>query len=51
MRVKIKKPMTDRALQLILNKLKGLSQDEEIQIKILENSTCYLMNKSKIANQ
>ena len=38
MRDKIKKPMTDRALQLLLNKLKGLSQDEEIEIKILENS-------------
>jgi hypothetical protein len=38
MRAEIKKPMTDRALLLMLNKLKGLSQDEEVQIKILENS-------------
>lgn len=38
MRTEIKKPLTDRALQLMLNKLKGLSEDEEIQIKILENS-------------
>lgn len=38
MRDKIKKPMTDRALNLMLNKLKGYSLDTEIQIKILENS-------------
>jgi hypothetical protein len=38
MRDKIKKPMTDKALQIMINKLKGLSEDEEIQIKILENS-------------
>lgn len=38
MRDQIKKPMTDKALQIMINKLKGLSEDEEIQIKILENS-------------
>lgn len=38
MRNKIKKPMTDRALSLMLKKLKDLSIDEETQIKILENS-------------
>jgi len=38
MRDTIKKPMTDKALQLMINKLKGLSENEEIQIKILENS-------------
>ncbi|MBA8935828.1 hypothetical protein [Clostridium beijerinckii] len=38
MRKSIKKPMTDRALQIMLKKLKGLSENEEIQIKILENS-------------
>ena len=38
MRDKIKKPMTDRALQLMLNKLNGIAHEEEVQIKILENS-------------
>lgn len=38
MRKSIKKPMTDRALQIMLKKLQGLSEIEEIQIKILENS-------------
>lgn len=38
MREKIKKPMTDKALRILLNKLRDLSQDEEAQIKILENS-------------
>ncbi|OOM15906.1 hypothetical protein [Clostridium saccharobutylicum] len=38
MRDEIKKPMTDRALQLMLRKLRNLSLDEQIQIKILENS-------------
>lgn len=38
MRAEIRKPMTDRALQLMLTKLKSLSNDEEVQIKILENS-------------
>lgn len=38
MRKSIKKPMTDRALQIMLKKLQGLSENEEIQIKILENS-------------
>ncbi|WP_206154634.1 hypothetical protein ACUH7Y_09465 [Clostridium beijerinckii] len=38
MRDKLKKPMTDRALELMLKKLQGLSEVEEIQIKILENS-------------
>lgn len=38
MRDQIKKPMTDRALHLMLNKLKQLSDNEEMQIKILEKS-------------
>lgn len=38
MRKEIKKPMTDKAIQLMLKKLKGLSEVEEIQIKILETS-------------
>lgn len=38
MRDKIKKPMTDRALSLMLKKLKTYSEDEKTQIKILENS-------------
>lgn len=38
MRAEIKKPMTDRAVQLMLNKLKNLSYEEKTQIKILENS-------------
>jgi hypothetical protein len=38
MRNEIKKPMTDRALELMLNKLITLSKHEEMQIKILENS-------------
>lgn len=38
MRERIKKPITDKGLKILLNKLKDLSQDEEIQIKILENS-------------
>lgn len=38
MRAEIKRPVTDRALQLMLAKLKRLSNNEEIQIKILESS-------------
>lgn len=38
MRDKIKKPMTDRALKIMLNKLNTLSNDTEIQINILEKS-------------
>lgn len=38
MRAEINKPMTERALQLMLTKLKSLSNNEKIQIKILENS-------------
>ena len=38
MRQLIKKPLTDRALQLMLNKLFGLSKDTETQIKIVEQS-------------
>lgn len=38
MRDKIKKPMTDRALKIMLNKLNTFSNDTEIQIKILEKS-------------
>lgn len=38
MRKTIKKPLTDRAFELILNKLNKFSLDTEIQIKILEQS-------------
>ena len=38
MRNLIKKPMTDRALTMLINKLKKLSSDKDIQIKILEKS-------------
>ncbi|WP_294403979.1 hypothetical protein [uncultured Clostridium sp.] len=38
MRKAIKKPMTDRALNLMLKKLNGFSNNYEIQIKILEQS-------------
>ena len=38
MRNLIKKPMTDRALTMLINKLEKLSSDKDIQIKILERS-------------
>lgn len=38
MRKRIKAPMTDKAIKILVNKLKGLSADEEMQIKILEQS-------------
>ncbi|MFW2487998.1 hypothetical protein ACN077_05390 [Clostridium chromiireducens] len=38
MREKIRKPMTHKALAIMLSKLKAFSQDEKIQIRILENS-------------
>ena len=38
MRKLIKKPMTDRALTMLINKLKKLSSDNNTQIKILEQS-------------
>lgn len=38
MRKKIKKPLTERALQLALKKLKELSSDEQTQIKIINQS-------------
>lgn len=38
MRKLIKKPMTDRALTMLINKLKKLSSDKDTQIKILEKS-------------
>ena len=38
MRNLIKKPMTDRALTMLINKLEKLSSDKDIQIKILEKS-------------
>lgn len=38
MRKAIKKTMTDRALKIMLKKLKVFSNDEDIQIKILEQS-------------
>ena len=39
MRNFIKKPMTDRALTMLINKLNRLSSNKEIQLKILEKST------------
>lgn len=39
MRRKIKKPATDRAIQMAYNKLEELSSDERIQTKILDQST------------
>lgn len=38
MRKKIRKPMTSRAKQLALNKLRSLSSDEDTQVKIIEQS-------------
>lgn len=38
MRNLIKKPMTDKALTMLINKLEKLSSDKNIQIKILEKS-------------
>ena len=38
MRRKIRKPLTDRAKQLVLKKLKDLAPDEETQIEILNQS-------------
>ena len=38
MRKLIKKPMTDRAVTMLINKLEKLSSDKDIQIKILEQS-------------
>ena len=38
MRKEIKKPMTEKALTILLNKLKELSTDEQTQIKILNQS-------------
>ena len=38
MRKLIKKPMTDRALTMLINKLYKLSNNKQIQIKILEQS-------------
>ena len=38
MRKLIKKPMTDRAVTMLINKLEKLSSDKDIQIKILEKS-------------
>lgn len=38
MRKLIKKPMTDRALTMLINKLNKLSSDKYIQIKIIEKS-------------
>lgn len=38
MRVLIKKPMTDNALKLLINKLRGMTSDEEMQIEILNQS-------------
>ena len=44
MRTMIKSKMTDNALNLMLNKLDKLSNDDEIKIKILEQS---IMNSWK----
>lgn len=38
MRKKIKKPLTERTLQLALKKLNELSSDEQTQIKIINQS-------------
>ena len=38
MRKSIKRPMTDRALKIMLKKLNGFSDNAETQIKILEQS-------------
>ena len=38
MRKLIKKPMSDQALKIMLNKLQKLSDDEDTQINILEQS-------------
>ena len=38
MRVKIRKPLTDKARELILGKLDKLANDEKTKIKILEQS-------------
>lgn len=38
MRKKIKKPITDNGVKLMLNKLSKLSSDENTQIQILEES-------------
>ena len=38
MRNLIKKPMTNRGLELLINKLKDMSQDETTQVKIVEQS-------------
>lgn len=38
MRVTIKKPLTTKALELLINKLQKLSSDENEQIEILNNS-------------
>lgn len=39
MRNKIKKPLTERAKQMLLNRLNDLSEDENTQIRILDQST------------
>ena len=39
MRKKIRKPMTERAIQIMLKKLDGLAKDETTKIAILEQST------------
>ena len=39
MRKRIKKPLTDRAKQMVLKKLQGMAADEETQIAILNQST------------
>ena len=41
MRKKIKKPLTDRAKKMLLKRLQLLSNDEETQIKILNQSEFY----------
>ncbi|WP_297429939.1 hypothetical protein [Clostridium sp.] len=38
MRKEIKRPMTDRAVEIMLSELRALSKDEQMQIKILEKS-------------
>lgn len=41
MRVKIKKPLTDKAKQLLVGKLRDISNDENVLIQALSNSVLY----------
>ena len=58
MRKKIKKPMTDRAIKMILKRLFELTDNEQTAIKIIEQATvkCWLSfypigdDRSKVVN-